>query len=709
MAENKALKALLKFFNLAIDKTGESNFSQKNNILTPGGYDKQTKEYKPINFPTDIERAIEYFLLNNQIYNTNRDRYELYKSLLFMVRNSGLMLTALQTYITETIDITSGDKPLQIKAVDKKVEKYFYKWLDSIGFNYNLFNELVYDLVLLGDSFLLHDVDFDKGIEKIEILDPFIVKNRIELNVNKAVEFSNWVGTQRNYTTTYQSLQQISDYISGLDENNELNIFDYFKSFTMGYELKFSVDDEQKFKAIPPWYITHFRLFTTKSEFFPFGRPLFINSLAPFQSFKTTEMLIDMLRVASFPKEVINIKGGGGLTPMDRMQRLNDTREFLENISPKTNTKDNIAVGERIYVMDDLFDYRVLDSGVTMDKLGDLEAKLTDLILSTAIPDSLLIPSRGAGGIGGENAQALYFNNKIFQKRVEGIKSAILEGFSNMFRLHLAITEKFDGEKTEFELLMPINPEMYNAEKIQQLSDLFMLADNVVSNLATALGVEVYQIPPDILKEVFRNYMPVDADIIEKWIDIILSHKEEEGIDSNPEGVSFEDSDIVGAGIGSPSMPREPSSTDEGEEPIEASPEEEIPSTEDVEELDAGEEVNNAIIGDDNKVGMIRKRMLHKTIDVPEGESKTAQLKKMYMKKKNPIIENFKRDLANGDDDIIRESYFKAKKDLGMTQGWTGNKICWNDSYNSRLDEALNPYQLVRKEKMFKLDRKLDE
>lgn len=670
--KNTSLRRLLKFFNLTLDNQDKS----KPPILSPGFSDPKTGQYRAIKFPSDVQRAIDYFLQNSQIYNPNRDRYELYKSLLFMVRNSGLMLSALQTYISETIDMNNGEKPIQIKALNKDVETYFYKWLDNIGFNYNMLNELVYDLVLLGDSFLMHSLDLEDGIVEVVLIDPFVVKDRIELNLNKATEFAQWASTSRNYINRYQSLSQISNMILNKTDLNEvsLNAFEYYKSYTMGYELKYSADNDQKYRAIPPWDITHFRLFTTKSEFFPFGRPLFINSLAPFQSFKTTEMLIDMLRVASFPKEVIKIKGGASLSPLDRMNRVNETRQFIENLTPNTNTKDNLAVGERIYTMDDLFAFEVIDSNIDLGKLGDLEAKLTDLILSTAIPDSLLIPSRGAGGIGGENAHALYFNNKLFQRRVESIKSAIIEGFSNMFRLHLTITEDFAGEQTEFELSMPINSEMFNSEKITQLQDIYTLADLIVSNLSNALGVDQGQLPEEVLKDIFKTYLPLDGMYIEKWLEMIKAKKEEDKEQENGE------------------IPAE-----EGEE---------VPVVEEptVEETPPEEDLSAVITGDENKVAMIRKSMAKED---PESTMTKIQKIRNKLKKKDVMVEKFLKDYNNGDDALLREAYFKAKKELGMTQGWLGKFIYWNDSYKKSNFGSLSIYNLLREEKNNLLNKKL--
>jgi hypothetical protein len=654
-APDQSIRKLLNFFGITLSRPDkDKNNTTGTTFLVPGqkrNNDKNSSKYKeglyngllkPIDIPSDVLRAYEYFLQNQSLYNPNRERFELYKSLLFMVRNNGVMAQALNTYITETIEMKEGQKPIQIRAKDKKMEKLFNEWLDNIGFNYNIFNELVYDLVLLGDSFLIHDIDQTDGIREIALVDPFMVKDRIELDLNRIEEIRQWGNMNKNYTNRYRSIAQLMDLIYKKDKT-ALDTFLYYKSYLLGFELKYSVDtDTEGYHAIPPWQMTHFRLFTTKTEFFPFGRPLFINSLAPFQSFKTTEMLIDMLRVATFPKETVEIMGGDTLTPMDRIDRVNEVREFIENISPVTNNKDNLSINERLYSMEGLFKYDVIDTNVDMDKLGDLEKKLDDLVLSTGIPDVWLIPSKGNGGLGGENASAILYNNKIFQRRIESIKSAILEGFSQMFRLHLAIIEKSEGEKTEFELFMPINADMYSSDKIRQDSDQLRLATDFMNNLGQALGMDRGEsLPVNIVKDIFNYYLPIDTDIINKWVG----------------GIKKE---------------------------VEANDEEE----------EKAKELNGGINPTDDKKDAIPAPLIVPTEGVPPTSSAgSAGNKKSFGPKKESIpialkkfIESYNKK-TDDSDILIREALFKAKKENGFTNGGLGRYIYWNDSYSNKTNK----------------------
>lgn len=643
MDDKNRLQRVLSFFNLTQNSEKNTGKTLKTDIV-PGKKGKEGKDdYKltPIHFPTDVQKAYEFFLENQHLYNPNRERFELYKSLLFMERNGGVVANAIFLYTQESYESKDGQRPIQIKSKDRKVEKYFNTWLDTIGFNTNILQALAHNLVLFGDSFFVNTFDMEKGVTGIQVLDPFLVKDRIELSLNNIEDMRLWTSSNQNYTNRYGAIKQIVKAMEdGLEGNNDYSY--YYNSFLLGYEMKYSIKNDQASHALPPWCLTHFRVFTTESEFFPFGKSLFINCLAPYQSYKTTEMLIDMLRVASFPKEVVKIKGGETLTVGDRFKRVEEVRQFIENISPVTNNKDNMGINERYYSIEDLFELDTLDSNIDMDKLGDLEKKLDDLILSTGIPDSYLIPSKGSG-LGGENAAALYYNNKIFQRRVESIRSAILEGFSELFRLHLATTNDFNGEKTEFELFMPVNSEIYSSDKIRQDSDMLRLATDMLNNLGQAIGMDRGEsLPIEVVKDIFATYINIDEDILNRWLDKAIKKAEEE--EENP--------------------------------PYNGTP---APMVIPTEGFEAG--------GADS------------------GGSKTSFKKpskkmKEYSSSVKRFIESYRR---GEEDDLLREAYFKAKRENGFTNGVLGNYIYWNDSYSNKINESFNIFDLVKRQKVEEL------
>jgi hypothetical protein len=346
----------------------------------------------------------------------------------------------------------------------------------------------------------------------------------------------------------------------------------------------------------------------------------------------TTEMLIDLIRVASFPKEKITVKGGDTLSPLDRRIKLQEVKQMIENMTPKTEAKDILTIGDRIYDMDDLYEYDILDPGVDIDKLGDLEMKLDDLILTIGIPDSYLIPSKGSG-LGGENATALLYNNKIFQRRVIGNKSAILEGITHTFRMHLAIIQKSDGAETEFELFMPTNIESFSGDEISFNSDALKLASDMIETIGSLLGLDRgEQLPISVVKDILYQYIPIDSKIIDKWVNAVMKQKNAENEN----------------------------------------------------------DTNNQ--------------------DSPEGTNKFPFNKKEKVEsiKIKKITEAYKEGKL---DNLLRETYFNLKNDIGITNGLVGNKVYYNNSrqLKENKNKAGSQYSIYRLLDNQKLNKKLQE
>jgi hypothetical protein len=664
--QDKSLQKLLSFFGIAVKQTPNT----KQTTLVPGKKptDKDIKKGKfkvsPIDMPSDVQKAYQYFLQNFSYYQGNSPnnwRFQLYKDLTFMIKNSGIMLRAYKLYVDETLSCKDAhSRIIEIKAKDRKVEKYFYEWMDNVGFTNKNIKQIVEDLTLYGDSFYIHAIDFKEGITGISLIDPFLIKDKIAFNISSLGKAMEWIQTNRNNFNRFQSLQQIIDIIDKPEDMEDISLF--YQTFLLGYELKYSVDDDAC-KAVPPWFVGSVGQGTTSSEFFPFSIPMFINSISLYKSYQTSMMLQDMLRVAAFPKEIITIKGGETLTPLDRELRVDQTRQFMENITAQTSSKDNISVGERIYTMEDLFDYTIEDPGVDLSTVGDIEMKLEDLMLSTGVPDSYLIPSRGSG-LGGENASALYFNSQIFQRAVEGQKQALLEGIENSFRLHLAITGEFESEATEFELSIPVSNSMYTSDRIRQENDMLSLTLEMINSLGQAVGLEHGDtIPPDIIKDIILHYMPIEPGTLNKWVNTLVkaSDEAEEEREANP---AIPGQAPAGGGEGQPLI---------------------VPMT--------------------------------GTGGAGAGATKPAAppaKKPNPPKKPSAKVERFVESYKKGDDKLIREAYFETKRRMGFTNRFLGKNITINNTYkilHERKDKKsyqYSIYSLVKKEKLFR-ERKLIE
>lgn len=536
----KNTSKLMDFFNLGV--TTDGHMIPTEHIRDKDG--KELPKIKPIEMPSAMEQTYQYLLSN---YNTmpycdNMYRFLRYKDMKMACTTEPILETATRIYVSEAYTSEYGKNLVQIKAKDSKLEKYFYKWFEDVGFTENVIRDIFTNLVMYGDAFWVNGIDMEGkgGITKITMLSPFLVTDRIEFNVGMVNEKQEWFRMALNLANTYPSLQQIVDIVS---EKNVEDISKLYQSYLFGYTLKLYAEEEnendpqdvENVKGVPPWCIAHCRLFTTDKEFAPFGKPMFLSAIPTFKSYKTTQLLIDMLRSQSFPREHYSIHCDENSDPFTRNLRISEAKNFIEGITPQTQNQDGLSVGSKIFSCDGLIDYELLDPSIDLDALGDLEEKKYSMCMATGIPMTYLCPEEG-DGLGGDSAEKLYYLNKIFQRRVDALRRAFLEELDETFRMHLLLTEEFDGDKSEFELSIENPVQDMTSDKISQISDVFGLAQEVVNTISTCAGLERgNRVAPNIVKSVLTQYLPVEKDIINKWVDEIYGSAEEEENQNNDE------------------------------------------------------------------------------------------------------------------------------------------------------------------------------
>ena len=547
----KNTSKLMDFFSIGV--TDKGNLIPTEHVRDKDG--KELPKVKPIEMPSAMEQTYQYLInnMNTAPYTDNAYRFLRYKDMKTACTTEPILETAVKIYTSEAYTSEYGKNLVQIKAKDSKLEKYFYKWFEDVGFTENVIRDVFTNLVMYGDAFWVNGIDMEGkgGITKITMLSPFLVTDRIEFNVGMVNEKQEWFRMALNLANTYPSLQQIVDIVS---QKNVEDISKLYQSYLFGYTLKLYAEEEnendpqdvENVKGVPPWCIAHCRLFTTDKEFAPFGKPMFLSAIPTFKSYKTTQLLIDMLRSQSFPREHYSIHCDENSDPFTRNLRISEAKNFIEGITPQTQNQDGLSVGSKIFSCDGLIDYELLDPSIDLESLGDLEAKKYSMCMATGIPMTYLCPEEGEG-LGGDNAEKLYYLNKIFQRRVDALRRAFLEELDETFRMHLLLTEEFDGDKSEFELSI-LNPvEDLTSDKISQISDVFGLAKDVIDTISTCAGMDRGdKLNPNVVKSVLTQYLPVEKDVINKWINDIYGSAEEEENQNNDEDDGKPKDNILG-------------------------------------------------------------------------------------------------------------------------------------------------------------------
>lgn len=542
---------LLNFFSVGV--TDKGNITPTEKVLDKNG--KPTDKIKPIDMPSAMEQTYQYLVnnMNTAPYLDNAYRFLRYKDMKMACTTEPILETATRIYVSEAYTSEYGKNLVQIKAKDSKLERYFYKWFEDVGFTENVIRDIFTNLVMYGDAFWVNGIDLEGrgGITKITPISPFLVSERIEFNVGMVEEKKQWFQMALNLANTYPSLQQIVDIVSNEDVEDVSKLYE---SYLFGYTLKLWAEessendpqDEKDVKGVPPWAVAHCRLFTTDKDFFPYGKPMFLSAIPTFKSYKTTQLLIDMLRSQSFPREHYSIRCDENSDVFTRNMRITEAKNFIEGITPQTQNQDGLSVGAKVYSCEGLIDYELLDPSIDLESLGDLEAKKYSMCMATGIPMTYLCPEEGEG-LGGDNAEKLYYLNKIFQRRVDALRRAFLEELDETFRMHLLLTEEFDGDKSEFELSI-LNPvEDLTSDKISQISDVFGLAKEVIDTISTCAGMDRGdKLNPNVVKSVLTQYLPVEKDVINKWINDIYGSAEEEENQNNDEDDEKPKDNILG-------------------------------------------------------------------------------------------------------------------------------------------------------------------
>ena len=489
-------KKLLKQFSILPQRKNNSK------SVVPATVDRETGNLRPIQMDTDVQRHYKEWA--NDLTNSEelKNRFARYIDLDFMVQNNGWIHLAVKLYSNETISPDESGKILNVYAKDKKVESYINDFIERIGLNRSLLENIAYDLACKADSFLIRSIDSKEGIVEVTPITPYDVSNRFEFC--SVEEF-------KKETKMYQYANNDSVSLTDLESilTDKIKNKDYaanYKRYLFGFGIS-----ENKI-ILPPWAISHFRRFSTQSEFAPFGRPLLINSLSLFREYLSSKNLMSIARVASFPKEIFKVKVDDSMTPVEKIIAINEARQEYYNYINLLNGKEENAIGQAVWTAMDTFEYEIQQNSFDLGDIADIELIKDELIASTLIPKGYLIASEGWG----ESGRALLQQSKIFAREVYSLQTAILEALYDLIRTQFVLLDLFDGYETEFELSLAFPSSEQSKDNIDIQKDTMDLAQAVIDNLKTALAID--SIPPNVVKSILHKYAGFDSKELDSWL-----------------------------------------------------------------------------------------------------------------------------------------------------------------------------------------------
>lgn len=502
------LTKLRKAFNISFN-TNKKQGIGKVDIL-PGEIDPETGKIKPVKFTSDIQKLWEWWLYQvSDNADSLKNRLERYKDLDYMYYNAPVISSAIELYADETVQYDSQNEPLIVNAKDKKVVQHIEEMFKRAGINQQSLREIARNLSLYGDAYTINSMEDKLGYTDALVVDVTTIKERIEFNAvdaqKKLMKFRGY----DNFAAKDYRLQQLSKMLKDTESKKSSDASVLFKSYLFGYQIE---DD----MYLAPWNVSHYRLYSSKSEFYPYGRPLLINAISPFRQLQASKNLMAMARAAKFPKEHYEVETDIRMTQAEKWSAINEARQEFLNLSKDQGAKEDFAVGGAVWTPKGLISYNLLENKMNLDDIADVEFLRDEIVMTTKVPKGYLIIDRQGWGA---SSQALLQQYKPFGRSVLQIQQAILRELIQMVKIDFIISGKFDSD-TEFELSMNFPVIEDASDRLTLKSTTLGLAKEIITSLAQTLGVNG-KLPTDVVKDIFGKFSFLGFDDLEGWIDKI--------------------------------------------------------------------------------------------------------------------------------------------------------------------------------------------
>ncbi len=512
MAKQSKLKDLQAFFNIGTYKPKNSDQNQ------PTPTRKNAKgERNRIQFPDSIKKLWDWYMSQtNDSSDTLRERFDRYKDLEFMVYNDTIVSMAADLYADEASQIESNEDTIGVEAPKKEIEKECKRLLSEWGITQNYIRDTAYNTAFYGDSFDINSINMDEGVTGVTSVNVHTVQDRYEFLASEVEQKMHEPGL-RGVLNQEPRLKSLARALK-TDKTSE-HMGEFFKPYLFG----FKVGDDL---VLPPWNVNHHRMFSSTSEFHPWGRSLFVNMIGPFRQLKASKNLMAMARAAKFPKEHFEVETSERMTEAEKWDAVNEAREEYHNLGGDSLVKDEFSVGGEIWTPEGLLKHNLIENNMNLEDIADIELLRDDMIIGSRIPKGYLIVDRSSFGTSG---QSLLQQFKPFGRAVFTVQSAILEQLTRLLKIHFLITGQFDGANTEFELTLPFPVVEEAQDRLSMKNDTLRLASDIVSNIQDALGTRD-GLPPDVIKSIFSQISFLEPEDVDMWLDrsaeVILGEKD---------------------------------------------------------------------------------------------------------------------------------------------------------------------------------------
>lgn len=440
-----------------------------------------------------------------------RNRMQRLADLEFAINNDPFLSQAADLYADEATQLDVQDKLITIECPDVRMKKRMEDLLEQWGVTQNRVRAAVYQMAAFGDAFWSLKVT-EKGVIRINPLTIYQVKDRLEFSpIQVATDIAVKQGALNTAVSRYTVLQQIMDE---MEQESASELSDLFDTKLFGFALEGD-------QVAPPWAVAHFRLSIDQSEFFPFGKSVFLKALAPFRQCNATMVLQSLARVKSFPITTYEVTTTPGMDESQIFEKINDIREEYEGIGEVSTGGEAMSINTTMWLPKDLITLTVHNPQIDLDSIGDIEMYQDRVAIASGIPKGYLVQEWGGWG---NSALSLTEQHKPFGRKVYTVQSGFIQELSNMFRLHFSITGEFDY-RAPFALSMRFPNEESSADKRQAKGEALELSKNVIDTVSNIIGAINAPLPQDVVQDILTKFSFLDPEDVKKWVKVTPGQK----------------------------------------------------------------------------------------------------------------------------------------------------------------------------------------
>ena len=436
-------------------------------------------------------------------YKILEDRNKRLAELEFMIMNDSFISQAVDLFADEATQIDVNGKLIQVDCADQRMKEEMEDLMEQWGITQNRLRTVAYNLAGYGDAFWANKVT-KNGVVRITPIGIHQVKERLEFN---PVQVQTDITLQKGYITAINRSSKLQALFDTLEAEENEEFADLWDTKLFG----FAIDDDM---VVPPYDITHFRLNPDQSTFAPMGTSLFLKALAPFRQCNATMVLQSLARVMSFPVTVYNVKTAPGMDEGLQFDKINQIREEYENIGDSGAGTEAFSVNTKIWAPDGLLRLEMQTPDIDINATSDIEMYQDRVAVASGIPKGYLVQEWGGFG---NSAISLVEQFKPFARKVFTIQSAMLDGLSNLFRLHFAITGKYDYRES-FILSMKFPNEESSDARLAAKQNSLNLSQQVLQTVAGIIGAINNPLPPEVIQDIMIKFSFLDPDDIKKWL-----------------------------------------------------------------------------------------------------------------------------------------------------------------------------------------------